>query len=57
MVRFTEGKEVSVVPMKRVTDPIPLDVKESSLCSVRWSDKRIYSSNIPFYNRATVSAI
>ena len=35
VVRFTEGEEVSIVPMKRVTDPIPSDVKESSLCSVR----------------------
>ena len=45
VVRFTEGEEVSIVPMERVTDLIPSDVKESSLCSVRWSDRRIQGNS------------
>ena len=46
VVKFTEGEELSVVPMKRVTNPTPLELKECCLCSVRWSDKRIYNATV-----------
>lgn len=37
-------EKVSVVPVKQITDPTPLQLKETSWYSVRWSrnDKRIY---------------
>ena len=46
VVKFTEGEELSVVPMKRVTHPTPSELNESSMCSVRWSDKMIYNANV-----------
>ena len=55
VVRFTEGEEVSIVSMKRVTDPIPSDVKESNLCSVRWSDKRMYKAIVLAMGKSNIS--
>ena len=46
VVKFTEGEELSVVPMKRVTHPTPSELNESSMCSVRWSDKKIYNATV-----------
>ena len=55
VVKFTEGEEVSIVPMKRVIDPIPSDVKESSLCSVRWNDRRIYKATVLAMGKSNIS--
>ena len=46
VVKFTEGEELSVVPMKRVTHPTLPELKKSILCSVKWSDKRIYTATV-----------
>ena len=46
VVKFTEGEELSVVPMKRVTHPTLPGLKKSIMCSVKWSDKRIYTATV-----------
>ena len=46
VVKFTEDEEVSVVPAKCIVDPSPSSLKVSSLCSVRWSDKRTYNATV-----------
>lgn len=39
-------EELKVVPVKRITDPTPSELKASSLSSVRWSNKKLYSATV-----------